>query len=258
VWGFDLLNEYLRKRGLSVNAAKSSYMLATPPHRRPSLVDVNKPLQIHRDTLDEKSNFKFLGISIDHGLTFTEHVQHIHKTSRRRLVQITRSCGLLDKNQRRQVVSALVMPCFDYCDIVWSSCCETELAGIDRVFIDAAEYVAGVRCLQRNDPSSWLRQQLQWSTLNHRRKLHQCIMAWRSRNELQWPCCLKVQQAATPRYHTRLASSGIPIDNQKSSWQQKTPLIAASKVFNRLSHTTRNQPTLERFKTVAARDISRW
>jgi hypothetical protein len=91
-------------------------------------MNVNKPLKIHRDTLK------------DHCLTFTEHVQHVHKTSQRRLVEIMRSCGLLDKNQRRQIVAALVVPCFDYCDIVWSSCCETELAGIERVFLDAAEY----------------------------------------------------------------------------------------------------------------------
>jgi hypothetical protein len=161
------------------------------------------------------------------------------------------------KKQRKQIISALVVPCFDYCDTIWSGCCDSELAGLSRVFLDAAEFIAGSRCLSRNDPSSWLAREINWCTPEQRRQLRLCEFAWKSCNLNQWPECLKIRNMSSS-HHTRFAASGIAVERKASSWQQRAPLTIAAKSFNRLSHNTRSERVFEKFRVAADCEIKRW
>ena len=79
----------------------------------------NVSITVNDSILDIIDSFKYLGVTIQQNLTWSEHIDNISKKFNQRLGLIRRITFLLLIQARLTLYSSLVLPLFDYSDIVW-------------------------------------------------------------------------------------------------------------------------------------------
>ena len=67
----------------------------------------------------ESNKVKLLGINIDSGLTFNEHLNSICKKASNKLNALSRQCAFLPFQKRRILMQAFITSQFNYCPLVW-------------------------------------------------------------------------------------------------------------------------------------------
>ena len=94
-------------------------MLIGSPHKlcNPSFTTLN--FKVANSNLDDVSNFKHLGVSINRTMTWHDHVERISKKINQRLGLFRRIKYVLPHQARLSFYHSLVLPLFDYADIIW-------------------------------------------------------------------------------------------------------------------------------------------
>ena len=75
-------------------------------------------LNSHSFSISECKNMKYLGLIVDHKLKFSEHIEHIKKKVTKRIGAMYKSKNLLPLKYRKMFANALMLPQFDYLDII--------------------------------------------------------------------------------------------------------------------------------------------
>ena len=79
-------------------------------------------LTIHNAEIERVTTFKYLGTWVDQSLKWNEHVTNISKKISQRIGFISRLRKCLPVKITKLLANSLVMPHFDYCNLVWSNC----------------------------------------------------------------------------------------------------------------------------------------
>ena len=77
---------------------------------------------------------KYLGLIVDHELNFSSHIDHIKKKVGKRIGAMYRCKGLLPLKYRKMFANSLVLPIFDYLDIIYNKACKTKLLDLDILY----------------------------------------------------------------------------------------------------------------------------
>ncbi len=101
---------------LGVNRGKLQYMFINN--------DSNYTINVNIDNtvLSPSSNIKILGVTIDEGLTFNEHINITCSNAARHLNAIKRLKCNLDKESRLAIYKSYILSNFNYCPFVWHFC----------------------------------------------------------------------------------------------------------------------------------------
>ena len=70
---------------------------------------------------------KYLGLILDHNLKFVEHIDYIKKKIAKRIGAMYKSKNLLPLKYRKMFANSLMLPHFDYLDIIWCKTLKTKL-----------------------------------------------------------------------------------------------------------------------------------
>ena len=79
----------------------------------------NVSISVNDIPLSKTNSFKYLGVSIQQNLTWSEHIDNISKKVNQRLGLIPRIKHLLPFQARLTLYNGRVLPLFDYSNIVW-------------------------------------------------------------------------------------------------------------------------------------------
>ena len=133
----DSLNRDLRKIqswcvtwGMKLNPSKTHSIIVSrsktplPPHPRLSLCGT---------LLEVSSSLKLLGVFLDDKLSFEKHLRSVASS-------VAQKTGLIRKCFRtlgndvavRRSFYAFILPCFEYCSVVWNSAADSHLKLLDR------------------------------------------------------------------------------------------------------------------------------
>ena len=120
---FKTLVLWLNANRLSLNIKKTNYMIFSP-HKRAS-PDIN--LLINGENISRVYETKFLGVILDHKLSWNPHVRYIKN-------KISKTIGILFKARKSlgckylvSLYNTLVLPYLSYCLIVWGGANQTTL-----------------------------------------------------------------------------------------------------------------------------------
>ena len=109
------VNDWLKVNKLSLNVGKTKYMLFSKPYK----ILPNLDIQISNSTLELVTNFTFLGLTIDHNLTWKSHMNNISN-------KISKICGIIAKLKNilpsqilLHIYNALILPNINYCILIW-------------------------------------------------------------------------------------------------------------------------------------------
>ena len=162
----NLSNMWLEKNGLMLNALKSKSMLIHSSRRHPK---DSLQLSVDGKVVEQVRCFKFLGVTINDTLTWSDHIDKVCCKVTRSLHLLRRLSWFLPKKLLLLYLKSYVLPSFDYCDIVWSGCTKQQSLRLESLLNFGCRIVLRK---SRDFSASAVRKELGLCTLASRRKLH--------------------------------------------------------------------------------------
>ena len=120
-------------------------------------------------TINECKTKKYLGLMVDHKLTFTDHIDYILKKVAKRIGAMYRSKNLMPMKYRKMFANALMLPLFDYLDIIYNRASKSKLKELDILYKKVAKIALGV---STRESSITVYRDMEWLPLHLRRQLH--------------------------------------------------------------------------------------
>ena len=130
--------------------------------------------------LDSVRSFKYLGVVLSSNFTWTEHVEHVTSKVNQRLGLLHRIKHLLPYNARLLYYNSLVLPIFDYADLVWGDKDNAVLMNNLQVLQNKAAKLILNKPLYSSATDAL--SQLGWLNLNQRRHFHRCLYVYKCVN----------------------------------------------------------------------------
>ena len=179
-----LIIDWLRVNKLCLNGDKTKIMVFD---NNVELDIINIPinstttLTIKEEKIREK---KYLGLVLDNKLKFTEHIDYIKKKIAKRIGAMYRSKNLLPLKYRKMFANALMLPYFDYLDIIWNKATKTKLNELDILYKKIAKIALDYDRLER---SKKVYLDMKWLPLHLRRQLHMSTYMFKIINGMSPP-----------------------------------------------------------------------
>ena len=113
----------------------------------------------------------------------------------------------LMSNRLCGTLSSMIVPHFDYCDVIWGNACNIHLSRLDTLQNTAGKVILG---LPRRFPTDTLLKILGWKKLSVRRSIHLNTMVFKSLSNTLPPnlCNIFKTVSNSHRYTTRAGSHG--------------------------------------------------
>ena len=106
---------------------------------------------------------KILGVVVDSGLTFEDHVSLVIRRCYATLEGLSKLSKRLPKEVKKIIVETLVFPHLSYCLSVWAGCNKTQRRRVQNVMNHCAQVVFGLRRSAQVTP---LLKELKWPTID--------------------------------------------------------------------------------------------
>jgi len=119
----ETLSEWYMTNKLSLNASKSQYVLFA--NHRPIVND--RQILINNEIIKQTKTVKFLGITIDEGLTWKQHISICKKRASSGLYALNAAKHILSVNNMKTLYHSLIHPHLMYGLILWGSACKKYL-----------------------------------------------------------------------------------------------------------------------------------
>ena len=198
--------------------------------------------------IDETTTFKYLGVWIDQNLSWNTHLDFICGKISQRLGILRRCRKFLTQDTATLLFNAMILPLFDYADIVWRTCSKTNLTRLDRLQRRGARII--LECKIRDLSSADLLDSLRWLPLQNRRDFHTVTMVYKCTHNLA-PGYLSSLFSTSSKIHsyaTRQASN-LHLNQVRASLVQKSFTNLGASLYNKLPPTVKNAPSLTTFKS---------
>ena len=120
------ISQWFKCNKLSLNIEKTNFI-----HFRISRSNnVQCNINIENIPLIEKKATKFLGITLESTLSWTEHIQKVHSYVSRNIGILYKLQDFLNEKSLFTLYNGLVLPHINYCNIIWGNCGQTKINSI--------------------------------------------------------------------------------------------------------------------------------
>ena len=138
-------------------------------HQKLSRTQSKLNISIRGEHLDNVDQFKYLGIWLDPSLSWRFHIDKLVSKINQRIGLLRRVRNILPKATLNLLFKSLILPHFDYCDVVWGNAGTGHLSRLDKLQNTAGKVILG---LPLRFPTDVLLEMLDWKRLSDRRSTH--------------------------------------------------------------------------------------
>ena len=173
----QLIATWIVSNKLTMNVSKTQMMVLSRRAARSRAEQIK--VQVNGTTIPRQESVKYLGVTIDHDLSWKSHVGAVRRRMLAAIASIRQVSAYLPLSTKRMLYNALVLPYADYCQVIWHPCSSNLAQSVERV----QNY--GMRVVLNKPPrtpSAPLRDELGWTTLHRRRhnatlcQVHRCVL----------------------------------------------------------------------------------
>ena len=213
----NLANLWLQRNGLRLNTLKTKSMLI---HSSKKVTGTTLELSVDGSQVEQVRSFKFLGVTINDTLTWSDHINTVCAKVSRNLNLLRDLCWFLPQPLLLLFLKSYILPHFNYCDIVWSGCTKSEASSLETLLNYACRSVLHKH---RGSSASAARRELGLSTLASRTKLHLALTMFNCMYSKSPPYLSQLFPLPSSHYNTRSASSSqLNLPPNRSSFGQKS------------------------------------
>ena len=171
--------EWLRINKLSLNASKTKFMVFDNQENMDTINVLDENLNSITIKEEKVRVKKYLGLIVDHKLTFVSHIDYIKKKITKRIGAMYKSKNLLPLKYRKMFANSLMLPHFDYLDIIWNKTTKTKLTELDVLYKKVAKVALNYDMLES---SKKVYEDMNWLPLHLRRQLHMTTYVYKILN----------------------------------------------------------------------------
>ncbi|KAJ4444980.1 hypothetical protein ANN_06779 [Periplaneta americana] len=215
----------------------------------PEVNDLNiPPVKLNKTIIPFSSTVKNLGVHFESNLNWDTHIKY---TCKKALTILHSLKGLYHypSKLKQTLVQTLILPHFDYCDVLFSDLRTDSAQKLQRVHNACVRFICNVRYYDHISPSF---EKLTWLRLHERRNLHSLSLLYRIMHTSS-PYYLFARFHTLSRYHNintrsqRDNTLEIPLDT--SSLYSSSFTVATSRHWNSLPPEVKGCRTLKSFKS---------
>ena len=243
-----LAQVWYNNNGLLINADKSEVMVMKDKRK----LEIEVKNKNSTTTINSVSQLKVLGVTIDSQLTWMPHISKVRARTTNAIRMISRTRSILPLATRRLLVDALVVPHFNYSDILYDGCSAEGSNAIQRQQNFAAKSLLGKR---KFDSATEARNKLQWIDLKQRRKVHLGVFFHKAVNGRNSHHSIQMvqQRLATHSHYTRCKRAGhLNSVTHRTAIYEKSVFNRGVKVWNSVPELIKDKETTS-FKTTLQR-----
>ena len=241
----ESIEQWLIANKLSLNVVKTEYLLVCSNHKAAQLTF---PLRIRLgdDPIKRVKAAKSLGVYIDEHLSWSNHIDYIAKKISSGIAGLKQIRPFVPTEVLINIFKSLVLPYFDYCDVVWAGLNKGLSDRIDKLYNRAARIIT---------QSDWETRSVdilkmpQWDTLGVRRHQHSAIVmhkiihnkAPEYLTEVFNPMCDSIV------YNLRDSNYNLTLQKPKTESLKKSFSYRGAKLWNSLPNSIKSKQSLEPF-----------
>ena len=243
------LDSWLKGNKLSLKVAKTQSMLIAtkPKHQTLNNAAEKLHLKIRGSELDVVNKTKYLGVYVDNGLDWKEHIKTVSTKASRAIGFLKHAKNILPIDSLKTLYSSIVEPHFRYCCSVWGCCGTTDIDQLQKLQNRATRIVTNSSF---DAPSRPLIKSLGWKTV--RKLVHQDsrLMVYKSINGLapQYMSDLFTRNSACSSRNLRNTKTDWRLPRKTSANGQKCFSYRGAKLWNNLSAEIKQAPSFAVFK----------
>lgn len=236
---------WLETNKLNLNISKTEFMLLGSNAR---LFNLIKPpeIMLGNDPIKQVQSAKSLGVTIDNTLSWSEQVDNICKKISKAIFGLKLVRPFVPVNVLLTIYKALVLPHFDYCDVVWGNCNKGLADRLQKLQNRAA------RVITRSDysiRSADILKKLNWDNLETRRFKHMATFMFKIQNHRAPEYLNSYQRICDISSHNlRNQDTDLALPKPRTESLKRSFLYNGAKIWNSLPTTMKNSKTLTVFK----------
>lgn len=147
------VGEWSRKHGLKLNAEKCMVLHIASPAALQTMATRDMHVKLEGNHLRVSDSAKTLGVVLDSGLTFSDHITHVSQVALGRLRGLYRYRNILPEAAKLQLVQLLVLSVLYYCFPAYgNSITKVEMSRLQKLQNTALRFVYGIRRRERISP----------------------------------------------------------------------------------------------------------
>ena len=240
----DQINKWLTKHKLVPNIEKSNFILMGCP-RNETTINV----RLGEQCLSRVKETKILGLIFDNDMRFKSQLNTICGQISNRLKFVSRIRHFLPKNTLNFIFKSLILPLFDYGDIIWTFTYPAHLKCLVNIQKRAARIITFSKI---DESSSQLFKSLNWMPIENRMKYHSMVYIYKCLKNLTSDHTSNLFQRITTenRRSARLNDDQkLIVPKIKNNFLKNTIFYSGVMLYNNLSYEIRNSSSLNCFKT---------
>ena len=171
------LNRWLLANKLSLNIAKTEFMVIGSRQRLATFDDYELCVTVNGASVKQVKSAKSLGITLDENLTWRNHVDAITKKISSGIGALKRVRGLIDQETANKAYQGFIEPYFSYCAPVWDGLGDTLS---DRLQILQNRAARVITRSSYDISSNLLLDQLKWNNLSVNRQKQKAILMFKT------------------------------------------------------------------------------
>ena len=236
----DNITEWLRQNKLSLNTAKTEYMVVD--HKRqtnhiPGPLEVN----VNGEPIKRAQQIKYLGIMVDENLTWNEQYKSLKGKIKNALSSLWKLKNILPQSKLDQVYKALLESHLRYSDELWGKLSNTKLDHLQRLQNRARTLIEGSRL-----KDGW---RCNWLSVSNLIKFDRAVMIYKIINGL-CPDNLKGRLATRSQISNYSTRNYLDLDmpRQNLEFSKKSFFYCGAQTWNEIPIQIKTISTITTFK----------
>ena len=176
------ISKWLDENLLTLNCAKSKFLLFGSNRRLKTFTNVF--IHINNQQLAREQTIKYLGIIFSENLNWSDYLTDVSRKINQRIGLLRRVKDFLSVKDRLTIYNSLIVPLFDYADIIWGDKNNSTLMDqlqilqnkAAKTILDAPLLSSSIEALSK----------LHWHPLTHRCFLHRMVTIFKLKNLIDY------------------------------------------------------------------------
>lgn len=228
---------------LKLNLDKTKYMIIG---NRTIDEEALEYLTINGVRLDRVKSIKYLGVMIDSGLKFTEHVNYVEKKIARSVGFMSRTCKYVYRHYKIKVYRAIVEPHFVYCSSLLFLCNKTDKDRLQKLQNRA------MRCILKKPmetPIDVMLNELGWLSVKQALEYYTLILVFKMKHDMV-PSYLSEELVYNREVHGRNLRNkdDFRLPNRKKNCSQNSLFYRGVGLYNDMETEAKSCRRLSEFK----------
>ena len=245
------IDRWLKANKLSLNVAKTEFMVISSRQKLQSLNDYTMNIHIDGVPINQSNQSKSLGLIIDENLSWKAHIHEISKKVSSGIGALKRVRPFVSMHTAIKIYKGLIEPHFDYCSAVWDGLTQQLSEKLQKLQNRAIRVITKS---SYDTSSRFLLTSLGWHNLSVRRAKQKATLIYKCINNLAPSYLCNLFAPRTPNYYFRNAKKTLILPKPRTDYLKRSFSYSGALLWNNLPEEIRTSNSLGFLK----RSFHRW